>query len=110
MKMVTRIKRKWLKALRLGKYKQGIEYLKNDGKYCCLGVLCDIYAKEKRIKWSSALLMNASDVLPAKIVTWAGLDSDDPEIGKYQATDLNDGIHIRKQSFKQIANSIEKHL
>ena len=36
-------KKKWVKALRSGKYEQctGRLHLKGDG-YCCLGVLCDI--------------------------------------------------------------------
>ena len=36
------MKRAWLKALRSGEYKQGIEYLvqcNGKNKYCCLGVL-----------------------------------------------------------------------
>jgi hypothetical protein len=33
---------KWVDALRSGNYKQGKQYLKDDqGRYCCLGVLCD---------------------------------------------------------------------
>ena len=38
------VKRKWLAALRSGKYKQGdsLMYNKNDNSYCCLGVLCEI--------------------------------------------------------------------
>lgn len=35
------IKKKWIEALRSGKYKQGIGFLNNNGKYCCLGVLCE---------------------------------------------------------------------
>lgn len=37
------IKRKWVDALRSGKYKQARGKLKNRaGGFCCLGVLCDI--------------------------------------------------------------------
>lgn len=38
------VKRKWLAALRSGKYKQGNNFMynKNDNSYCCLGVLCEI--------------------------------------------------------------------
>lgn len=37
-------KKKWIEALRSGKYSQGRHTLKNsyDMEYCCLGVLCDI--------------------------------------------------------------------
>jgi hypothetical protein len=40
--MKKAIKKKWVAALRSGEYKQGRRYLKRDGKYCCLGVLCEI--------------------------------------------------------------------
>lgn len=34
--------RKWIKALRSGRYKQGVKRLRGDDKFCCLGVACDI--------------------------------------------------------------------
>lgn len=37
--MKKELKRKWVKALLSGKYKQGKYWLRNEGKYCCLGVL-----------------------------------------------------------------------
>ena len=36
------LKQKWLDALRSGEYQQGQNYLCNDSKYCCLGVLAEI--------------------------------------------------------------------
>ncbi len=40
--MNPEIKAKWVAALRSGQYQQGAEYLENDGRYCCLGVLCEV--------------------------------------------------------------------
>ena len=41
--MNQEIKKKWLKALRSGGYKQTRGKLKSrNGSFCCLGVLCDI--------------------------------------------------------------------
>lgn len=37
--MNPEIKRKWVKALLSGKYKQGRFNLKSSGRFCCLGVL-----------------------------------------------------------------------
>ena len=34
---------KWIEALRSGKYRQGRRFLCYDGKYCCLGVLNELY-------------------------------------------------------------------
>jgi hypothetical protein len=39
---VNDILRKWVTALRSGSYNQGHSRLRNNGNYCCLGVLCDI--------------------------------------------------------------------
>jgi len=53
--MNAEIKERWVKALRSGDYIQGKGALRRtEGgihKYCCLGVLCDILAKETSHKW-----------------------------------------------------------
>jgi len=82
--MNKRIKKKWIKALRSGKYKQGKMVLHStDNKFCCLGVLCDLYVKEKKSKWvnrkDKALKVirgsNVSGFLPPSVQKWAGMDS-----------------------------------
>src|SRR6267378_4402002 len=41
------IKAKWIAALESGEYIHGHGVLRSlDNKYCCLGVLCDLYHKE----------------------------------------------------------------
>ena len=41
--MFAAMKKRWVKALRSGDYEQGRGALHSaDGKFCCLGVLCDI--------------------------------------------------------------------
>ena len=46
--MNKNLKRKWLRALRSGRYKQGKYYLRNsEDRYCCLGVLCECLEKPK---------------------------------------------------------------
>lgn len=46
--MDKKLKAKWIKALRCGRYKQGNGALKVDNEYCCLGVLATI----QRCKWN----------------------------------------------------------
>lgn len=46
--MKEHIKDIWVEALRSGKYNQGKGFLKTDNGFCCLGVLCDIYAKTQK--------------------------------------------------------------
>lgn len=80
------IKKQWIKALLSGKYKQGKNYLNKGVKFCCLGVLSDLYAKEHNVKWedkegsNGKLLFNEADVLPSKVMRWAGLFRKNPMI------------------------------
>lgn len=38
--------RKWVAALRSGEYEQGTGFLNKNGKWCCLGVACDLAVKD----------------------------------------------------------------
>lgn len=40
--------KKWMKALRSGKYKQIKERLQSQYGYCCLGVACELFIKESK--------------------------------------------------------------
>jgi hypothetical protein len=134
--MKKRIKDKWVNALRSGEYKQGRNALMkmgDDGKpagYCCLGVLCDLYANSKEgkeigAKWEPSGYLNeqrflgTTTYLPARVMDWAGLETSNPLIPKGRSgnktslAQLNDGEdaeHIGAKTFKQIATVIEKYL
>jgi hypothetical protein len=78
--MKKNIKRKWIAALVSGEYKQGRNRLKNvEGGYCCLGVLCDLYAKEGKGRWTQPLYEFATSSessagsLPQEVVEWSGI-------------------------------------
>ena len=106
------IKRKWVKALRSRKYKQGLNQLKSlqlkslePGiqslleTYCCLGVLCEVM-KEKYLP---------NDAKPGnRVLRKAGLSEGDC----YCLITLNDGGGGMTNNWKfyQIANWIEKNL
>lgn len=47
--MNKEFKKRWIKALRSGEYKQGRRVLNSvdDDKYCCLGVACELLVKDK---------------------------------------------------------------
>lgn len=99
--MNAKIKKRWIEALRSGKYKQGIRALKpTRDTYCCLGVLCKVMGARN---WTEEY------TLPSHIYEKAGLNDEDPRIkwkGKTTLATLND----EGMSFKQIANIIEKQL
>lgn len=119
--MNQEVKTKWLEALRSGEYKQGRSFLHKNGSFCCLGVLCDLYAKEKPThgKWES---VDGDDImgfrtmetgptnkvyLPLEVADWAGLSDINPAIlnGMKLSTmnDMGDG-------FEKIAKAIENKL
>jgi hypothetical protein len=110
--MKQEIKEKWIATLRSGKYKQGAGHLRNNDLYCCLGVLCDIYAKENQLNWekdtknATYKLLTSYAILPVEVYRWAETKGQNPIIGESNLADLND---IGK-TFKEIADLIEIHL
>lgn len=78
------IKRQWVEALRSGKYEQGAGALLRDGRYCCLGVLCDLAEKAGviqrmkvdnlgRIHFGAHADLASAILLPETVAVWAGL-------------------------------------
>jgi len=133
--MNKRIKQKWIKALRSGKYKQGRGHLHYDDKYCCLGVLTELYIREHNgEKWEKMLGGNlfcfkAEECnLPEVVSDWAGLEEKDPLIVINDEKDIletvNDGTNgtppnnfadllphaIKPHTFNEIADLIEEQL
>lgn len=113
---------KWIKALRSGKYKQGVESLAvvEDGKvkgYCCLGVLCELAVDEGIIKKHQnkhcirygGNKTGKTDVLPLKVQKWAGLRTNDGDlVDVWGSTPLTGWNDDHEKSFKWIAKYIEK--
>lgn len=87
--MNPKVKQKWMKALRSGKYSQAKNVLKSTkGGFCCLGVLCDLAAKEGVGSWEETtncgqpqnnFVCNkmtgdtSSSTLPLAVRVWAGM-------------------------------------
>lgn len=120
--MDPRIKGEWLRALRSDEYRQGTGTLRYGNEFCCLGVLCDVYAKETKVDWEGDYagrddytFMGCGSALPEEVMEWAGLDHefgweglrmDMPLQNRYNLADLNDG----GKTFKEIAEVIEREL
>ena len=111
--MKLKIMRKWVRALRSGKFKQGKGALLDTRgrvpRYCCLGVLCELHRRStKRFKWEDERYDGSLNVLPESVMKWAGLSDPDPTlIGVGQPQDaavMND----TGKSFKTIADAIER--
>jgi hypothetical protein len=106
----------WVAALRSGEYPQGRKRLREETRFCCLGVLCDLYTNahadftwQKRYgqRLGDYTFVDATadyDRFPPHSVydRWAGLSAG--AMGKL--AHLNDG----GASFAEIAHWIEEHL
>lgn len=127
--MNSRIKQKWVDALRSGKYSQDTGVLRSTVGYCCLGVLCDLYRQEHNIQWdfrchydipeNEVTKFYLSDEfhfdgelehLPDTVKLWAGLNDRNPHVHidndvVNRLSELNDN----GASFNEIADLIEKY-
>jgi len=109
--MKPEIKKIWIKALTSGKYKQGKHNLKKGNKYCCLGVLCDLYIKKNpktTFSWDKIEPNSEKNAfLPPAIMKWSGIKTNEADFGYDKGDDL---IHLNDEgkSFKKIAKVIEK--
>jgi hypothetical protein len=119
------IAKKWVAALRSGEYRQSKSQLRRGDGFCCLGVLCELAAKEGVGQWNGTAFttdrmhmggdfvdfVNHRDVhyLPHGVTGWACVQSKDPQVlddnnGKSHLSELNDNGF----TFDQIATIIEK--
>jgi hypothetical protein len=129
-KMKEKYKKKWLKALRSGEYDQTIGQLASDDGYCCLGVLCEVVAQDHpdmhdyidygsgappEEVWELVLTKEALKTLRKEAIS-LGDEIDPEQRAKLSINPLivrNDGTRKfdgKPQSFKQIANIIEKNM
>lgn len=120
--MKEKVMKLWVDALRSGKYKQGRLVLKSENnEYCCLGVLCDVYAKTQKKKGFQLGDGNISFIkdihsdekctagLPNQVRKWSGIKD---TLGRFQNIQqqslymLNDS---EQYTFEQIADVIEQN-
>lgn len=89
--MKPEIKKRWIEALRSGKYNQGKGYLCKDDSYCCLGVLCELAVEDgaisrpapRRVRSGSSQVggvvaygaLGSDYMPPAEVYEWAGVGS-----------------------------------
>lgn len=117
-KMHPRIKQLWLDALRSGEYEQGAGRLHSEGGFCCLGVLCDLYAKENGASWTQPTSDEPNDYgmngeyvyLPKDIAQWANINQFGVIVrGDHNHIDLAD-MNDKGQTFVEIAEAIDENL
>lgn len=116
--MKVDIARQWADALRSGAYAQGRGMLKSPGgKFCCLGVLCELAVIEGVIPpaatWpdGSGLYAGSTMILPEEVQQWAGMASPDGVLNGGSNPYSNDTLTKHNDSygynFWEIAEVIE---
>lgn len=89
--------KKWVAALRSGEYKQDIGYLRREGKYCVLGVACDLAVKDNIITQikccDGSYSYDSHSYLPSnKVQEWIGLRSNNGEFNKCNSYTLEGNL------------------
>ena len=130
--MNSKVKEAWVNALRSGKYEQGSERLRSVSGYCCLGVLCDIYAQEHNTEWEFRgneetnlqpmdywYYEGESEFLPESVMDWAELKTNNPQLRVDVEEDGEDSWNYKDEvshlndagyTFTTIADLIEAQL
>jgi|SRR5688572_664775 len=119
--MNQQIKLKWLNALRSGEYAQTSHHLKTQNGYCCLGVLCDLHARETGNEWTKGYAseyqetierfnyLGHTGMLPREVRYWAEFENPDDyalDVKVDEAMEMNDeGVN-----FSEIADFIEREM
>lgn len=125
MAMNPKVKKRWVEALRSGKYEQGKRRLRSENTFCCLGVLCDLYRIDQggRADWKYGELgcsfLGQMNELPIEVARWSGLNDTAGDAvfiasidsGPYDIPDQCLAEHNDEgRTFEQIADAIEKQL
>jgi hypothetical protein len=117
-KMDPQLKRKWLIALRSGRYKQGRDQLKRGRKFCCLGVLADVagcrWEKTRNCSLPRPSLygytLSSLGLLLDMNNHWVSEQAQNKLSSMNDGSPAYDDYNKKPQSFKQIAKWIQEHL
>jgi hypothetical protein len=98
-------------------FEQGKRQLRNRTSYCCLGVLCELFRREKGGRWELSKFITPGGTsnalsLPSDVADWAET-SCNPSIDGVCISDYNDGAEAvgnKVHSFSEIADLISKNL
>lgn len=105
------VKKRWVRALRSGRYRQIRGHLRNGcGGFCALGVLCELARRDGLVEnygdiGFTGSQNTTSSVLPRDVADWAGC-STSPSIQGASIMELNDDS---KLPFNEIADLIEQY-
>ena len=114
MSKLNKNAKKWVEALKSGKYTQARGLLHNRSReFCCLGVACDLYAREKGLSWFEDCelyfvgLTESGGILPNTVRDWLGLNSGDGGFNGETGLNFLSVMNDNGSTFDEIAKLIE---
>lgn len=105
--------KKWIAALRSGKYKQTNEALQDTKGYCCLGVACDLFIPEDKLLKNYGIIAGGMPNQQEYAPEWLKEINADFEKRSFNKRNLNKRVALvtlndkRKYTFKEIAAALE---
>lgn len=110
--MKPEIKKAWIADLRANRDKQGRGFLRKDGRFCCLGRLCELAVKagiltHRTEGYYAPSIGEENFLLPLEVQKWAGVSGNAGifRAGRYSLAGENDN----GKTFDEIADIIEEH-
>lgn len=118
--MKQEVKKIWVEALDSGNYQKGKHALRRGDRFCCLGVLCDLFIKETgNGMWSeseidslvSFVVYNKTEnaTLPEVVMKWAGLKEFNPTVDLVGRQLSLAVINDSTDTFEEVSKLIKKH-
>lgn len=106
--MPKEVRDRWVGGLRSGEYEQGVGQFEAEGKFCCLGVLCDVMGQPVRLEETEKYRGTdneqfVSQLLPVSQMRSLAYKNDGPA---YPGAGAGAKVH----TFDQIADWIEEHV
>ena len=103
------LKKKWIEALRSGKYKQTKGRLHDDNGFCCYGVLCDIISPNEWVKCNTGCgdtfyrFQGANSMMPDNDILKQVMKT-------HKCPACLAAMNDRGRSFNEIADVLQKEL
>ena len=97
--MNEQLYQEWINALESDRYLPTINFLRVKDKFCCLGVLCDIYDTYQWVQINEAdySYLERNEVLPSLLVNELNLRSD---LGHFTLEDLSPELQLEVSKYR----------
>ena len=102
-------RKKWVEALRSGKYKQGTGLLFDGEKYCCLGVLCEVAKINRSFNDNGFFIYGDSEAFASspEAMNFVGLETESGSFWSDNSENHLTRLNDDGATFSELADIIE---